>query len=128
LSRLGIFYYYGETYYALESTTHALGIETLWIETKGSRDADKAFTAALAKQANGLLIVDTGALGETCDAIAGMTLEHRIPWPHPGAAARIPRCSLRTRPMTPTCSAAQPPTSVVCSEARGPRSRPPNSI
>src|SRR4029079_6622787 len=32
LSRLAIFFYYGETYYALESTARALGIEVLWME------------------------------------------------------------------------------------------------
>jgi hypothetical protein len=38
LSRLVIFYSYGETYYALESVAHALGIEAVWIETKGIGD------------------------------------------------------------------------------------------
>lgn len=79
LSRLAIFYYYGETYYALESTAHTLGIEALWIETKGSADVERAFTQALAKQANGLLIVDTGALGGTCSIIAAMALVRRLP-------------------------------------------------
>jgi putative ABC transport system substrate-binding protein len=79
LSRLAIFYYYGETYYALESTAHALGIEALWIETKGSADIERAFTEALAKKANGLLIVDTGALGGTCTMIAAMALARRLP-------------------------------------------------
>jgi putative ABC transport system substrate-binding protein len=79
MSRLAIFYYYGETYYALESIAHALGIEALWIETKGSADVERAFTEALAKKANGLLIVDTGALGGACDVIATMALARRIP-------------------------------------------------
>ncbi len=79
VSRLAIFYYYGETYYALESIAHALGIEALWIETKGSGDVERAFAEALAKKANGLLIVDTGALGGTCNMIAAMALARRIP-------------------------------------------------
>jgi putative tryptophan/tyrosine transport system substrate-binding protein len=79
LSRLAIFYYYGETYYALESTAHALGIEALWIETKGSGDLERAFAEAIAKKANGLLIVDTGALGGTCNKIAAMGLARHIP-------------------------------------------------
>jgi len=79
VSRLAIFYYYGETYYALESTAHALSVEALWIEIKGAMDVDSAFTKALVKKANGLLIVDTGALGGTCDMIAAVALAHRIP-------------------------------------------------
>jgi putative ABC transport system substrate-binding protein len=79
LSRLVIFYYYGETYYALESISHALGIEAVWIETKGIGDVEKAFSEAIAKKANGLLIVDTGALAGACDRIASMALAHRIP-------------------------------------------------
>src|SRR5438128_6042728 len=35
LSRLVIFYYYGETYYSIESVAHALGIEAVWIDIKG---------------------------------------------------------------------------------------------
>jgi putative ABC transport system substrate-binding protein len=79
VSRLAIFYYYGETYYVLESTAHALGIEALWIEIKGAGDAERAFARALANNANGLLIVDIGALGVTCDTIAAMALARRIP-------------------------------------------------
>jgi putative ABC transport system substrate-binding protein len=79
VSRLAIFFYYGETYYALESTAHALGIEALWIEIKQTEDLDRAFADALAKKANGLLIVDTGALGVTCNVIADMALARRIP-------------------------------------------------
>jgi putative tryptophan/tyrosine transport system substrate-binding protein len=79
MSRLAIFYYYGETYYALESTAHALGVEALWIEIKGAMDVDSAFTKALAKKANGLLIVDAGALGGTCNMVAAVALAHRIP-------------------------------------------------
>src|SRR6266702_8412856 len=79
VSRLAIFYYYGETYYALESIAHALGIEALWIQTKGSGDVERAFAEALAKKANGLLIVDTGALGGTCNMIAAMALARGIP-------------------------------------------------
>jgi putative ABC transport system substrate-binding protein len=79
VSRLAIFYYYGETYYALESTAHALGIEALWIEVKRNEDLDRAFAATLAKKANGLLIVDTGALGAACNVIADMALARRIP-------------------------------------------------
>jgi putative tryptophan/tyrosine transport system substrate-binding protein len=79
LSRLVIFYYYGETYYALESVAHALGIEPVWIEIKGGAEVDKSFAAALARQANGLLIVDTGALATSCEAIATLALAHRIP-------------------------------------------------
>src|SRR5262249_29723466 len=79
LSRLAIFYYYGETYYALESTAHALGVEALWIETKGSADVERAFAEALSKKANGLLVVDTGALGGTCNTIAAMGLARRLP-------------------------------------------------
>jgi ABC-type uncharacterized transport system substrate-binding protein len=79
VSRLAIFYYYGETYYALESTAHALGIETLWIEIKGSNDVEKAFTEAHTKKADALLIVDTGALGGTCNMIADMALARRMP-------------------------------------------------
>jgi putative ABC transport system substrate-binding protein len=79
LSRLAIFYYYGETYYALESTAHALGVEALWIEAKGSADVERAFNEALTKKANGLLIVDTGALGGACNMIAAMGLARRIP-------------------------------------------------
>ena len=79
LSRLVIFYYYGETYYALESVAHALGIEALWIQTKGIRDVERPFAEALAKNANGLLIVDTGALAEACDIFAATALTHRIP-------------------------------------------------
>jgi putative ABC transport system substrate-binding protein len=79
LSRLVIFYYYGETYYALESVAHALGIEAVWIETKGIADVEKPFAEALAKKANGILVVDTGALARTCDLIAAMALAHRIP-------------------------------------------------
>jgi putative tryptophan/tyrosine transport system substrate-binding protein len=79
LSRLAIFYYYGETYYALESTAHALGIEVLWIQIKQTEDLDRAFAEALAKKANGLLIVDTSALGLACNVIAAMALARRIP-------------------------------------------------
>jgi putative ABC transport system substrate-binding protein len=79
LSRLVIFYYYGETYYALESVAHALGVEALWIETKGIGNVEGPLAEALAKKANGLLIVDTGALGRTCDTIAAVALAHRIP-------------------------------------------------
>jgi putative tryptophan/tyrosine transport system substrate-binding protein len=79
LSRLVIFYYYGETYYALESIAHALGIELVWIETKGNVDIEKTFGEALVKKANGVLVVDTGALARTCDLIAAMALAHRIP-------------------------------------------------
>jgi putative ABC transport system substrate-binding protein len=79
LSRLAIFYYYGETYYALESTAHALGIEALWIEIKQSGDLDRAFADVLAREANGLLIVDTGALGVSCNQIADTALARRIP-------------------------------------------------
>ncbi len=79
LSRLAIFYYYGETYYALESMAHALGLEALWIETKGSGDVERAFAEALTKKANGFLIVDSGALGGTCNVIAAMGLTRRIP-------------------------------------------------
>src|SRR5262249_4335719 len=45
----------GETYYALESTAHALGIEVLWIQIKQTDDLDRAFAEALAKKVNGLL-------------------------------------------------------------------------
>jgi ABC-type uncharacterized transport system substrate-binding protein len=79
VSRLAIFYYYGETYYALESTAHALGIEALWIQIKQTEDLDRTFVEAFAKKANGLLIVDTGALGVACDVIAAMALARRIP-------------------------------------------------
>jgi putative ABC transport system substrate-binding protein len=79
VSRLAIFYYYGETYYALESTAHALGIEAIWIQVKQAADLEHAFAEALAKKANGLLIVDTGALGATCNIIAAMALTRRIP-------------------------------------------------
>jgi putative ABC transport system substrate-binding protein len=79
LSHLAIFYYYGETYYALESTAHALGIEALWIQIKQTEDLHRAFAEALAKRANGLLIVDTGALGVACNVIATMALARRIP-------------------------------------------------
>jgi ABC-type uncharacterized transport system substrate-binding protein len=79
ISRLAIFYYYGETYYALESTAHALGVEALWIRIKQPKDLDRPFAEALAKRANGLLIVDTGALGPTCSVIADMALARRIP-------------------------------------------------
>jgi putative ABC transport system substrate-binding protein len=79
VSRLAIFYYYGETYYALESTAHTLGIEALWIEIKQTEDLDRAFAHALEKRANGLLIVDTGALGGACNVIANMALARRIP-------------------------------------------------
>jgi putative ABC transport system substrate-binding protein len=65
LSRLAILYYYGETYYALESIAHALGIEVLWIAIKGASDVENTFAEAQVKKANGLLIVDTGALGVT---------------------------------------------------------------
>jgi putative tryptophan/tyrosine transport system substrate-binding protein len=79
ISRLAIFYYYGETYYALESTAHALGIEVLWIQIKQTNDLDRAFAEALAKKVNGLLIVDTGALGVACNVMAAMALARRIP-------------------------------------------------
>jgi putative ABC transport system substrate-binding protein len=79
LSRLVIFYYYGETYYALESVAHAIGVEVIWIETKGIASVEPAFSEALGKGANGILVVDTGALGEACDKISTMALAHRIP-------------------------------------------------
>jgi ABC-type uncharacterized transport system substrate-binding protein len=79
LSRLIIFYYYGETYYALESVAHALGIEVVWVETKGTGDVEKFFAEGLAKKANGVLVVDTGALAGTCDVIAAVALAHHIP-------------------------------------------------
>ena len=79
LSRLGILYYYGETYYALESIAHAVGDEVSWIETKGISNVDTAFSEALAKGANGILIVDTGALGKACDKISALALARRIP-------------------------------------------------
>jgi len=79
ISRLAIFYYYGETYYALESTAHALGIEVLWIQIKQTDDLDRAFAEALAKKVNGLLIVDTGALGVACNVMAAVALTRRIP-------------------------------------------------
>jgi putative ABC transport system substrate-binding protein len=78
LSRLVIFYYYGETYYALESVARALGIEVLWIET-GIANVESSFAEAVAKKANGILIVNTSALGSACDMIAEMALAHRIP-------------------------------------------------
>jgi putative ABC transport system substrate-binding protein len=79
LSRLVIFYYYGETYYALESAARALGIEVVWIETKGIGNVESSFAEAIAKKANGILIVNTSALGSACDMIAEMALAHRIP-------------------------------------------------
>jgi putative ABC transport system substrate-binding protein len=79
LSRLVIFYYYGETYYSIESVAHALGIEAVWIDIKGIGDVEKAFAEGLAKKADGLLVVDTGALAEACEMIAAMALAHRIP-------------------------------------------------
>jgi putative ABC transport system substrate-binding protein len=79
LSRLIIFYYYGETYYSLESVAQSLGIEVVWIEIKDIKDVEKLFTEALRKKANGVLVVDTGALAETCDMIAAVALAHRIP-------------------------------------------------
>jgi len=79
ISKLAIFYHYGETYYALESMAHKLGIEVLWIETKGTGDVERSFAEALARKANGLLIVDTGAFGADCDTIAAMALAHRLP-------------------------------------------------
>jgi putative ABC transport system substrate-binding protein len=79
LSRLAIFYYYGETYYALESVAHALGIGAFWVKIQRVGDVGGPFAEAMAKQANGLLIVDTAALGGTCDMIAAMALVHRIP-------------------------------------------------
>jgi putative ABC transport system substrate-binding protein len=78
LSRLVIFYYYGETYYALESVARSLGIEVFWIEVKGVGNVEKSFAEAVAKKANGILIVDTGALGSACDMIADMALANRI--------------------------------------------------
>jgi len=79
LSRLAIFYYYGETYYALESVADALSIEAAWIETKGIGDVETPFAEALEKKAAGILIVDSGALAGACDRIAAMALAHRIP-------------------------------------------------
>jgi putative ABC transport system substrate-binding protein len=79
LSRLVIFYYYGETYYALESVARALGIDVLWIETKSIGNVEGSFAEAVAKKANGILIVNTSALGSACDMIAEMALAHRIP-------------------------------------------------
>jgi putative ABC transport system substrate-binding protein len=79
LSRLVIFYYYGETYYALESVAHALGMEVFWVETKGINSVESSFAEAVAKKANGILIVDTSALGSACDMIAEMALPQRIP-------------------------------------------------
>jgi putative tryptophan/tyrosine transport system substrate-binding protein len=79
LSRLAIFYYYGETYYALESVARVLGIEVFWVETKGIGNVESSFAEAIAKRANGILIVDTSALGSACDMIAEMALAHRIP-------------------------------------------------
>jgi ABC-type uncharacterized transport system substrate-binding protein len=79
LSRLVIFYHYGETYYALESVANALGIEIFWIQIKMIGDVEEPFAEALARKLNGLLIVDTGALGGTCDMIAALALAHRIP-------------------------------------------------
>lgn len=78
LSRLVIFYYYGETYYALESVARALGIDVFWIEVKGAGNVERSFAEAIAKKANGILIVDTGALGSACDMIADMALANGI--------------------------------------------------
>jgi putative ABC transport system substrate-binding protein len=79
LTRLAIFYYYGETYYALAAVAHALNIEVLWIEIRGADEVQKAFTAASNKNADGLLIVDTSALGTTCEIIARTALTRRLP-------------------------------------------------
>lgn len=79
LSSLAIFYYYGETYYALESVAHALSIEAAWIETKGIGDVEKPFAEALEKKATGILVVDSSALAGACDRIAAMALTHGIP-------------------------------------------------
>ena len=51
LSRLVIFYYYGETYYALESVARSLGIEVFWIEVKGVGNVERSFAEAVAKKA-----------------------------------------------------------------------------
>lgn len=79
LSRLAIFFYYGETYYALESTARALGIEVFWMEAKRNEDVERAFAEVLSRKVNGLLIVDAGAIGETCNLIAAMAQARRIP-------------------------------------------------
>jgi putative ABC transport system substrate-binding protein len=79
LTRLAILYHYGETYYALAAVAHALNIEAHWIETKGVEDAQRVFAEALEKNANGLLIVDTNALGATCEIIARLASARRIP-------------------------------------------------
>lgn len=79
LSRLAIFYRYGETYYALVSTAHALSIEAFWLEIKGTQDVEGVFAEAVARNANGLLIVDTAALGAARKTITQMALARRIP-------------------------------------------------
>ena len=57
----------------------AIGVEVIWIETKGIASIEPAFSEALGKAANGILVVDTGALGEACEKISTMALAHRIP-------------------------------------------------
>jgi putative ABC transport system substrate-binding protein len=79
LSRIAIFFYYGETYYALESTARALGIEVLWMQAKRNEDLERAFAEVLSREVNGLLIVDAGAIGGTCSLIAAMAQARRIP-------------------------------------------------
>src|SRR5260370_27044851 len=51
MSRLAIFYYYGETYYALESISHVLGFEALWIDPEGCGYVQLSFNGPRAQKA-----------------------------------------------------------------------------
>jgi putative ABC transport system substrate-binding protein len=79
LTRLAILYHYGETYYALAAVAHALNIEAHWIEIKTAEDVPRAFAVAVEKNASGLLIVDTTALGALCESIATLAAARRLP-------------------------------------------------
>lgn len=79
ISRLAIFHYYGETYYALDAIAHELDIQTIWIEIKGSNDVDKAFAEARANQADGLLVINTDILGAVCNSIADKAITRHLP-------------------------------------------------
>jgi putative ABC transport system substrate-binding protein len=80
LSRLAIFHrQYGETYYALGSAARGLGIEAFWLEAKGAQQVEEAFEEAIARKADGLLILDAAALGPARKTIADMALTRRLP-------------------------------------------------
>jgi putative ABC transport system substrate-binding protein len=79
ITNLAIIYFYGETYYFLDSTANKLGIQTNWLQIKELNDIEKTFAVIRTSEANGILIVNTDILGDMCDQIARYAVAHRLP-------------------------------------------------